>query len=505
MRAQTRASEGRVALLAILSLTLLVGVFRQFGLTNPTIAALSLLTIVLGVAATSTLRMAVATSVAAMIAFNYFFLPPYGTLTIADPQNWVALFVFLAVSLVASNLSSAARARAREAIARRDELGQLFDLTRDVLLTTESRDAVPAFARHIARRFDLDFVAICLPRDRAWAVHAGGILAIALDETTLTEVLRGADRALEFDARARTYAGHRVVEAGGQTIRLVPLRLGTRAVGVLAAHGRAIEPGTLDAIAGVTAIAVERAQFLEDRKAAELARQSEELKSALLASLAHDLKTPLTAIRVAAENLQAAWLSDAQRRDQSDVVLAEVGRLTRLFEGILDMARIDAGAVAATRQWVLPLELVDAARDYVPHALKDHDVAVRDDSQDLVFLDPRLVTSALAHLLANAGAYSPAGAPIDVTIATSSEGLRVSVHDQGPGVSPADLPHLFERFFRGTASRGTSGTGMGLSIARGLLAVEKGRVWAENDPAGGARFTITVPAATRPAAVGAPA
>ena len=123
-----RATEVRIALAAAVSLAGLTLAYRASDITNPTIVALSLLTVVLGVAASSTRRLAVATSVAAMLVFNFFFLPPVGTLTIADPQNWVALFVFLAVSLVASNLSAAVRARAQEAAARRDELARLFDL-----------------------------------------------------------------------------------------------------------------------------------------------------------------------------------------------------------------------------------------------------------------------------------------------------------------------------------------------------------------------------------------
>ena len=119
----------------------------------------------------------------------------------------------------------------------------------------------------------------------------------------------------------------------------MPLRLGTKEVGLLAASGRPVEPGTLDALAGVVAIAVERAQFLDERKRAELARQSEELKSTLLASLSHDLRTPLTAIRVAASNLRASWLGDADRREQSDLILSEVERLSRLFQNILEMTR----------------------------------------------------------------------------------------------------------------------------------------------------------------------
>ena len=155
-------------------------------------------------------------------------------------------------------------------------------------------------------------------------------------------------------------------------MRLVPLRVGTKPIGLLAAAGRPVEPGTLDALAGVVAIAIERARFLEERKAAELTRRSDELKSALLASLAHDLRTPLTAISVAASNLQATWLKAEERAGQSDVILTEAERLTRLFQNVLEMARIDAGAVASETRWTHPSEILAAAREQVDYAVRQH-------------------------------------------------------------------------------------------------------------------------------------
>ena len=140
---------------------------------------------------------------------------------------------------------------------------------------------------------------------------------------------------------------------------------------------------------GLAAIAIERAQFLDERKTAELARQSEELKSALLASLGHDLRTPLTAIRVAASNLQATWPDEHERREQSELILTEVDQLTRLFQNILEMARVDAGAITKDVRWVAPSEIVDAARSRVEHALRGRVVDLSGDSERLVHLDPR--------------------------------------------------------------------------------------------------------------------
>ena len=166
------------------------------------------------------------------------------------------------------------------------------------------------------------------------------------------------------------------------------------------------------------------------------------------------------------------------------------------------MARIDAGGIAPEAQWTHPSEIVAAARGQMEHALHQHDINVTVDPDVPVRLDPRLTAAALAHLLENAAQYAPSGSTIDVQATVTNEGLAIRVRDHGPGIAPADLPHLFERFYRGVAAKGrASGTGMGLWIARGLLAAEQGRVWAENCPDGGAQFTIAVPATVKERAV----
>jgi two-component system sensor histidine kinase KdpD len=492
------SDAGRLAagLVAIVGVTVVY--VKWLHVSNAATVSTTFLMVVLVVAATSRLRIAVLTSVVAMLFFNFFFLPPVGTLTIADPQNWIALFAFLAVSLVASNLSAVARTRTQEALGRRDELARLFDLSRDVLVMTDSGEAISILARSVARRFDLEFVAIALPRSGDWDIFEAGARTIELDRRELSNAFATAQASLEFDAYARTYAGHRTMTTDGRTIRIVPLRVGTKPIGLLAAAGRPIEAGTLDTLGGVVAIAIERAQFLEERKAGELTRQSEELKTALLASLGHDLRTPLTAIRVAASNIKAPGLPAEVRTEQSDVILAEAERLTRLFQNILEMARIDAGAIATEVRWAHPSEIVAAARDQVDQTLQHHKVEVTIAPDEPVHLDPRLTATALAHLLENAAQYSPPGSIIHVGASLTQEGLAIQVRDHGPGIAPADLPHLFERFYRGAAARArASGTGMGLWIVRGLLAVEQGRVWAENCPDDGAQFTIVVPVKVR--------
>jgi two-component system, OmpR family, sensor histidine kinase KdpD len=483
---------------AIAAITVLL---RAVPEVSPTTASLALLLVVLGTATAARLRIAILVSFAAMLTLNFFFLPPVGTFTIADPQNWVALFVFLIVAVIASNLSAAAQHRASEAIARRNEVTRLFDLTRDVLLTTETAGAIDALARYVARRFDLPKVAICLPIEIGWRIHQGGAKdAIAIDDNTLNTALAKARGVVEYDARQRAYGGHTQVGDHNE-IAIVPLRHGTKAVGLLAAESSDLDIGTLDAVAGVVAIAIERAQFLAERDASELVRQKADLAGTLLAALSHDLRTPLTAIRVAVENLRGD-LSAADRRAQASVAIAELNRLTRLFQDILDMARIDAAAIIVDRQWVSAADVVDAAVAHVRPSLEGHAFGVDADADKEVHVDPRLTSVALSHLLENAAQYSPIDREILVYARVERDGLHVSVTDQGPGLDPAELDHLFERFYRGRSARqATFGTGMGLSITRGLLAAAGGRVWGENVPGAGARFSIVVPGPVRTAVV----
>lgn len=342
-------------LLSLLTTATLTAIYYWLGVSNPTTVALSLLLVVLIVAAVSHRWVAIWTSLAAFLSFNFFFLPPVGTLWIADSAHLVALFSLLTVSIVASHLAAEARRRTEEATAHRKE--------------------------------------------------------------------------------------------------------------------------------------------------AELVQRSADLKSALLAALSHDLKTPLTAMTVAAGNLTASWLDEDGRREQAAIIRTELERLNRLFENIVDMARIETHAVNAAPEWVQPAEIIEAAARQAQHAIASHVLDTGTPTEPvLVQVDPRLMSSALAHLLENAGQYSPPGSTICVEAVLAGDELQIGVRDRGIGLTESDLEHLFERFYRGEEGRQQRfGTGMGLAITRGLLAAQGGRAWAENHRDGGAIFTIAVPVATRPA------
>ena len=393
-----------------------VALLRVVRVANPTTVALGLLVLVLVTATLSRLWVAVVTALVAMFAFNYFFLPPIGTLTIADPQNWIALLAFLVAAVIVSQLSAAAQARAREAVDRRNELARLFDLSRDVLLTTENASTLDALAQHIARRFELDRVAVCLPSPTGWRVHQGAGSDIAVADEQLNLALARAGSTLEFDARQRTYSGHvRHRDAAGKDTLLVPLRFGTRAIGLLAAPTGAFDPGVLDAVAGLAAIAVERSQLLAERKEAELVRQRADLASTLLASLSHDLRTPLTAIRVAVGNLQDPAMSP---RGASEASAARAGGARSAhapLPGLLDMARIDAAAHRARDGWVTAGRHRRCGDRRTCGRAGRHATARRcRRARNVVRVEPRLTSAALSHLLENAVQYAPTDRPIDV-------------------------------------------------------------------------------------------
>lgn len=460
-----------LAMASIAAAALLLGAVLR--IRNPTTVALALLLVVLVTATVSRLVVAVATSVAAVLVLNYFFLPPVGTFIIADAQHWVALLTFVLTAAVGSQLSSAAQRRAREAIESRREVTRLFHLSRDILQTSASEDAVLGVARAVSRNFDLQSVAICVPNGTGWDIHQGGERDLQLSPGDL--------------------------DRGTGAVTLVPLRLGSRPLGVIAVEHDALDGSSLDALGGVVAIAIERATFLAERKNTEALRQRAELASALLASLSHDLRTPLTAVQVAVANLQDPDVTSEDRQGQARLALHELDRLNRVFEEILEMARIDAAGITADRQWVTPADIVDAALAHCSALVAKRRIDIDAPADVAVQVDPRLTSSALAHLIENAAIYSPAYEPIELTGRAEADGLRLIVRDHGPGLAAGELERLFERFYRGTAARQTtSGSGMGLAITRGLLAPEGGRVWAENAPGGGASFTIVVPSATRP-------
>jgi two-component system sensor histidine kinase KdpD len=382
----TKALQTRHAgyLIAVVGMAAVTAVLRLVGDSiNPTTVALVMLLVVLFVAASWGSGPAIVASVLGVLALNFFFLPPVGTLTIADPDNWVALIAFLMTAVTAGQLSANARHRAEEAEAGRREIERLYDELRS------------AFER--------------------------------------------------------------------------------------ASHAEAL-------------------------------RESERLKSALLDAVTHDLRTPLTSIKASVTTLldelktrasdgSPAVLSDDGRREMLDVINEESDRLNRFIEGLVEMARIEAGELRLRRRWGTVEEMVEMALARAKPLTDQHRVEVEIEKDlPIVLVDARAVSEVFYTLVDNSAKYSPAGTLIRIAASRAENDMIIaSVEDCGPGIPSEMRERVFDKFFRAIRAADSSrsqpsGTGMGLAIARGIVEAHSGRIWIESSSGGlGTRAVFTLP------------
>lgn len=461
---------------ALAIIGLLAAVYFLFLPVNATTVALTFLLAVLAVATTWGLGQAVTASFAAMFCFNYFFLPPMGTLTIEDPQNWVALAAFLVTAIVASQLSAGIRKRATEAIQRRAEMERLYTLSRAMMLAETGPEAAKRVAGLIVQVFESPAVMIYDKSRRSF--HRAGPQDVPVTESRLQDV------ALQdtpfHDAATNT--------------SLVPMRLGGEPLGAMAISVTEISDTALNAVANLAAIALERARSLEAASQAEAARQSEQLKSTLLDALAHEFKTPLTAIKAAATGL----LTDAELKEPQvellTVIDEETDRLNSMVTDAIRVARVEAGDVKVEKQPTQIAELIDRIVRRLP-GREEREISVHGPPDlPLVAADRELIPVVIGHLLENALKYSPAGSPVSITARADGGAVMVTVSDTGPGIAPEDRERVFQRFYRGPWARTqSSGTGMGLAIAREIVTLHGGRIWVEDSPGPGARVSFSLP------------
>jgi two-component system sensor histidine kinase KdpD len=462
------------ALASIAALTLL---YSRVIRANSTTVALSFLLAILGLATRRGLLEAIVASFAGALCFNYFFLPPVGTFTVADPENWVALGAFLVTAVVASQLSASARKRAREAARRQHEMERLYGLSRALLLLDTKGGVAGQLAGEIARVFRLP--AVALSERATQQVHRAGPEDIGVPDGGLRE-------AAERGTRSHDPAA---------AVSILPVTLGSLPLGSLAVRGEGVSGTALEAVASLAAIALERARAAELAGRAEAARQSEELKSTLLDALAHEFKTPLTSIKVAVSALLAD--EGAPPRELLTIVEEETDRLNALVSEAIQMARIDAGKMRLERRSQTVPDLVSSALGKMGSAAGERDLRLEipDPFPDVV-VDGELVGLVIRQLLGNALKYSEPDSPISIRAHGGDGWVTIAIHNRGPGISPEEQSRIFERFYR-IAESGAPGTGMGLAIARNIVEAHGGRIWVESRPGEGSEFSFTIPCAVQ--------
>ncbi len=474
MGKQLRAAGRIVA--SLVAVGAVTGAYSAFVRVNPTTIALSYVVVILLVATAWGIAESTVASLAAVLCFNFFFLPPVGTLTIADPQNWVALVAFLATAIVASQLSGRARTRNIEALERQTDLERLYALSRSLLLSEGGASMPGAIARHIADAFALPAVGVY--DQRRDAVAWAGPEDVSGRDDRLRDVAR---RGIQSD------------EPDGLTI--IAIQLGGQSVGSVALLRPALSDTVRYSIANLAAIGLERARGEEATARAEAARQSSELRATVLDALAHEFKTPLTSMKAASSDLLTGGTIGPRDRELAAILDEELDRLQGLLTDAIQMLRIDAGDFAVHRDRHDLTSIVDETLRRFERRLEGHTVQTSVPPHLSVDADRELLALALRQLLDNALKYSPPSSTIDVR-AASNGAVDLTVANSGSTIPEAERGRIAERFYRGAAARKIPGTGMGLSIVQQIAQAHGGALSLTSAPGSGTAFTLTLPRGT---------
>ncbi len=455
--------------------------YRLWVHVNPTTVALTLVLFVLILAAQWELRYAVAVSVVATAAYNFYFLPPVGTFTISDPQNWLALFAFLGTSIVGSRLSQKARREAATALKRQRELEVLYLLSRELLQTESIADAVQA-----------------IPSLINTATAAESVILYLLTGDKLYQAGLHPVKGLELPHLQQVSRTLSAVQATAGNEVLVPLRTGLHPRGLLSIRGAGLSPDSFQAIGGLVSITLDHAQAIDDAARSEATKESERLRTLILDSITHELRTPLTSIKGAAGALLSdSGMSGENRRELISIVDEEADRLNRLVGQAVEMARIEARDVQMHMEPIDILELIEEAQEDCAWVTASHLLHVDIPELPRLAGDRELLGKVICNLLENAAKYSAVDSPIFVTAEVNGGYLRTSIADRGTGIHPSEQSLIFDRRYRSrTQAEETSGTGMGLAICRAIIEGHHGQLSVASQLGHGSVFTFTVPLAS---------
>jgi two-component system sensor histidine kinase KdpD len=423
-------------------------------------------------------------SILGFIAFNFFFIPPYGTFRVDRAEHVVALFVFLGLSVLVSALLARAVERADAAEAREAELRTLQELSRDLVIQGPGEETYRTLLEHLVQSFSFD---------------AGALL--------LQEQGEGLVEKLSVGAPARPLSPSWNPADPGRPPERLPLSVGNRNLGLILLAGEraplsAPESRVLRAVCDQLALVLERDRLLRTATDAEIFRQTDRVRRNMLAAVSHDLRSPLAAIKASVTDLMDPEVerNDAERDEVLRTIDTETDRLNTLVANLLDMSRIEAGVLEPRPESVDLAEIVTAEVDSA--CARSIGLSVRatiDDDHAIVEADPIFLARVLSNLLDNAAkAAMRTGQPdIEVLVGRLGDGVAVRVIDHGDGIDPVAREQLFYPFYRLEERTSKLGPGLGLAIARGFVDMMGGELWVEDTPGGGATFAFSLPAAPR--------
>jgi two-component system sensor histidine kinase KdpD len=425
-------------------------------------------------------------------SYDFFFIPPYYTLTISDARHALTFSMMFVTGLVISGLTLRIRRQEQEARAREEQTGALYALSRELASASDEREVGSALARHAAKVFH-------------------GPAAVLVGGQSETPEIIASTGEIPYGPRERAVARWVLEHArpaglgtdtlGGSRVMCVPLRVGGAALGVLALGDGAMSARMiqdrhfLDAYVRQAAMALERARLAEDAKAQALRARTEEMRSSLLSTVSHDLRTPLAAITGASSMLLdgSARVTEAQRKELLETIGEEAERLERLVSNLLDMTRVESGGLKVKREWVPLDEIIASVLTRLEPKLGARPVRT-DLAEDLplISVDPILFEQVFVNLFDNVTKYTPPGTGIEIVARAQDGAVVIEVKDHGPGLPPGSEEQVFDKFFRGPRAR-PGGVGLGLAICRGIVEAHGGKLSASNRPGGGATFRIELP------------
>jgi two-component system, OmpR family, sensor histidine kinase KdpD len=422
---------------------------------------------------------AVAASVLAVSCLDYFYMPPIFSLYERDPQDWISSGIFVTIALTAGHFADRIKQKAIQTESERTRLEKLYLTSRDILML-DRRDEVGAqLTRLIADTFHLDAVALWDAREVR--MDKAGKVAIPDDEVRATYFHELCENDLVSCKFKRV------------------LRLGTRPVGAIYIAGSSeedhLDPRSVDAIASLSAMALERAHSFAAESNAEAAKRSEQLRSTVLDGLAHAFKTPLATIQSASSGLLEINRLEYPERELVSLIDQQATRLAKLTNQVLRTAELDQQQLKVDRERISLDHLFRFCRAEAAHTLTDHPLRTIDETSDsYVWADTRLLEMALLQLLDNASKYASPRSPITLRVTSTDSEVVFNVQNEGSFIAPEERLRIFQRFYRSPGSQHKApGTGIGLSVAKRIADAHTGRVWVESDSEASTTFFFALP------------
>jgi two-component system sensor histidine kinase KdpD len=439
---------------------------------------------------------ALVSALLSVLAFDFLFIPPYGTLAVADLRHVATFAVMFGIAALISGLTKRVRDQAEAARQREVRTASLYALSRALTAAKTRQEILEAGTRHVQEVFG--------GRTAALVPSASGGLTSRVDEPWTYAVDEKERAVAEWVWDHGKNAGRGTDTLPSAAAVYLPLEGGAGRLGVLgivpAHESRLADEHTrqhLEAFIGQIAAALDRARLGVQAHQAQLRVEAEQLRNSLLSSVSHDLRTPLAVITGTATTLTDDRLEPAVRRDLAETIVQEAERLNRLVRNLLDVTRLEAGALHVEKDWQ-PLEEVIGSSIAVVERLLGERPITTDVSRELVApFDAVLVQQVLVNLLENAAKYTAPNSAIDITGKRANDEVEIVVSDRGPGLPGGDEARIFEKFYRAEKGKG-GGAGLGLTICKGVVTAHGGRIWAESRPGGGAAFHFTLPAAGAP-------